>query len=53
MSLADIRKARQLLGYEPSIRFEEGLARSHAHFAEDAALLPEIQERRRWLSLAR
>ena len=25
--VADIRKARELLGYSPSVRFEEGLAR--------------------------
>ena len=27
-SLADIEKARQLLGYEPSVTFEEGLERT-------------------------
>jgi UDP-N-acetylglucosamine/UDP-N-acetyl-alpha-D-glucosaminouronate 4-epimerase len=52
-SLADIEKARRLLGYAPDTRFEEGLERFHAHFSDDATLLPEIRERRRWLSLAR
>jgi nucleoside-diphosphate-sugar epimerase len=31
-SLADITKARQLLGYEPAITFYEGLARTVAYF---------------------
>jgi nucleoside-diphosphate-sugar epimerase len=53
MSLADISKAQQLLGYAPAIHLEEGLRRAHQCFAEDPALLPEIRERRRWLSVAR
>ena len=54
MSLADISKARRLLGYEPTVLLEDGLRRAHAFFLEDAnTLLPEIRERRRWLSLAR
>lgn len=31
-SLADISKARKLLGYEPSVSFREGLARTVAYF---------------------
>ena len=53
MSLADIDKARRCSATSPTIRLEEGLGRAHRHFAEDASLLPEIRERRRWLSLAR
>ena len=53
MSLADIGKARRLLGYEPAIRLEEGLSVHTATSPRIASLLPEIRERRRWLSLAR
>lgn len=31
-SMADISKARELLGYEPTVDFEEGLERTIAHF---------------------
>jgi nucleoside-diphosphate-sugar epimerase len=36
-SQADISKARRLLGYEPSISFEEGLARTVAWYRESHA----------------
>jgi nucleoside-diphosphate-sugar epimerase len=33
-SLADISKAREILGYEPAIDFDEGLRRTYAEFEE-------------------
>jgi nucleoside-diphosphate-sugar epimerase len=33
--LADIGKARRLLGYEPKVNFEEGLRRTLALFQEN------------------
>jgi UDP-glucose 4-epimerase len=33
-SLADISKARELLGYEPAVDFEEGLRRTYAYYEE-------------------
>jgi UDP-N-acetylglucosamine 4-epimerase len=46
LSLADIGKARTLLGYEPSVRVKEGLMRTvewyAAQLARDAALDPRL-----------
>ena len=39
-SLADVQRARDELGYEPSIGFAEGLRRTVQHFSERAALVP-------------
>jgi UDP-N-acetylglucosamine/UDP-N-acetyl-alpha-D-glucosaminouronate 4-epimerase len=36
-SLADISRAREVLGYEPAVDFDEGLRRTFAHYAEAAA----------------
>jgi UDP-N-acetylglucosamine/UDP-N-acetyl-alpha-D-glucosaminouronate 4-epimerase len=33
-SLADVSKAREILGYEPAVDFEEGLRRTYAHYEE-------------------
>jgi UDP-glucose 4-epimerase len=52
-SLADISKARRLLGYEPSIGFSEGLERAFAYLSTDDSLVPRIQEARRWMALSR
>jgi len=35
-SLADIGKAREVLGYAPRVDFEEGLRRTFAAYEEDA-----------------
>ncbi|HVU86085.1 MAG TPA: GDP-mannose 4,6-dehydratase, partial [Pirellulales bacterium] len=35
-SLADISEARQALGYEPQVEFEEGLRRTIAYYRETA-----------------
>jgi UDP-glucuronate 4-epimerase len=39
--VADLTKARQLLGYEPSVPLEDGIARSVAWFKEHRAAHPE------------
>jgi nucleoside-diphosphate-sugar epimerase len=39
--VADLTKARELLGYEPSVPLEEGIARSVAWFKEHRAAHPE------------
>ncbi len=36
-SLADISRARRLLGYEPRVQLEEGLARAVAWYREQNA----------------
>jgi nucleoside-diphosphate-sugar epimerase len=35
-SLADISEARQALGYEPQVEFEEGLRRTIAYYRDTA-----------------
>jgi UDP-glucose 4-epimerase len=51
-SRADIGKARRVLGYEPGIDLEKGLATCHEYFAGDPTLIPQIHERRQWIALA-
>ncbi len=53
MSQADISKARDMLGYEPAVLLDAGLKTCFEHFRSDESVLPEIRERRRWISLAR
>jgi len=36
-SQADITSARELLGYEPTVRFEEGLERTYEWYREVSA----------------
>jgi UDP-glucose 4-epimerase len=52
MSLADVSKARALLGYEPLVGFDEGLRRTYESMAADDSLLPRISEARRWVGAA-
>jgi UDP-glucuronate 4-epimerase len=40
---ADVTKARQILGWEPRVAFEEGLARSVAWYRENQALASSLQ----------
>ena len=42
-SLADIERARQLLGYDPKVRFEEGLRQTVAWFQSVRAATPPRQ----------
>ena len=49
-SLADISKAREVLGFSPEIGLQEGLRRTHEHFVSDETLLPRIHEHRQWAS---
>ena len=51
-SLANIDKARQVLGYSPSIGLTEGLRRTHEYFVSDDTLLSRIREHRQWVSAA-
>jgi len=48
MSLADITKARALLGFEPGTDFRTGLAITYEAMVADETLLPRISEARRW-----
>ena len=41
--MADLRKARSLLGYEPRVPLEEGVARAVAWFREDRASRPDAE----------
>jgi nucleoside-diphosphate-sugar epimerase len=51
MSLADISKARERLGYEPTVGFQEGLRRTYEALSHDESVVPRIQEARRWAEL--
>jgi nucleoside-diphosphate-sugar epimerase len=48
MSLADTTKAREKLGYEPTIGFTEGLQRTFDALSGDESVLPKIHDARRW-----
>lgn len=48
VSIADIEKARQLLGYNPAYDVRRGLEATFDHFVADDTLLPKIREGRRW-----
>jgi UDP-glucose 4-epimerase len=52
ISVADIEKARRLLGYEPTIGLREGLERTYEHLSADDSILPKVREHRQWLALA-
>lgn len=49
-SLADVSKARRLLGYAPAVGFEEGLRRTFDHLANDPTLIARIHDARRWVA---
>ncbi len=53
LSQADVGKARELLGYTPSVELRDGLARTFQDMSADEWLIPRIAERQRWLSVAR
>jgi nucleoside-diphosphate-sugar epimerase len=48
MSMADTTKAREKLGYEPTIGFTEGLQRTFDALSGDESVLPKIHDARRW-----
>ncbi|HEV2060393.1 MAG TPA: SDR family oxidoreductase [Solirubrobacteraceae bacterium] len=52
MSLADITKARAMLGFEPGTDFSSGLAITYDAMVADETLLPRISEARRWAAAA-
>lgn len=51
-SRADITKARTSLGFRPTVGLEQGLGRTIDCMAADESLVPQIEERRRWLAVA-
>jgi nucleoside-diphosphate-sugar epimerase len=51
MSRADISKARERLGYEPTVDFQEGLRRTFDALSGDESVVPRIREARRWAAL--
>lgn len=48
VSIADISKARKVLGYEPLDDVRSGLERTYEHIIADEGLVPKIREGRRW-----
>ncbi|MEA2478198.1 MAG: UDP-glucose 4-epimerase [Thermoleophilaceae bacterium] len=48
MSLADTTKARERLGYEPTVGFADGLQLTFDALAGDESVLPRIHDARRW-----
>jgi len=52
LSLADISKARRILGYEPTVDFKDGLRRTFDVLAVDPSIIPRIHEARRWVALS-
>jgi nucleoside-diphosphate-sugar epimerase len=52
MSLADISKAQERLGYEPTVGFRDGLRRTFDALANDESVVPRIREARLWAALS-
>ena len=48
MSLADTTKAREKLGYDPTVGFQDGLKKTYESLSGDESVLPRIQDARRW-----
>ena len=51
-SMADIAKARAVLGYDPTVGLRAGLERTYEFLAGNRWFIPQVQERRRWLAAA-
>jgi UDP-glucose 4-epimerase len=52
-SVADIDKARSVLGYDPSIELLEGLERTYEYLSADESMIPKVHEHRQWVAVAR
>jgi nucleoside-diphosphate-sugar epimerase len=53
VSVADISKARSVLGYEPTTGLREGLERTYEHLLADDSIIPKVREHRQWVALKR
>ena len=51
-SVADISKARAVLGYAPTMGVREGLNLTYDFLAGNRSFIPQLQERRRWFAAA-
>lgn len=50
VSVANIEKARSILGYSATVNVEEGLRRTWERFSSDESVVEKIEQRRRWLA---
>jgi UDP-glucose 4-epimerase len=52
VSMADISRSQEALGYEVEVDLDKGLSRTYEHFMGDESIIPRLHERRRWIALA-
>jgi nucleoside-diphosphate-sugar epimerase len=52
ISVANVDKARSVLGYEPTVALREGLEQTYEYLREDESIIPKVREHRQWLALA-
>jgi nucleoside-diphosphate-sugar epimerase len=52
ISVANVDKARSMLGYEPAIGLREGLERTYEYLRGDESIIPKVREHRQWVALA-
>jgi nucleoside-diphosphate-sugar epimerase len=52
ISVANVDKARSVLGYDPAIGLREGLERTYEHLRADESMIPKVREHRQWVALA-
>jgi UDP-glucose 4-epimerase len=52
VSVANIDKARSVLGYEPTVGLREGLERTYEYLRADDSIISKVREHRQWVALA-
>jgi UDP-glucose 4-epimerase len=52
ISVANIEKARSVLGYEPVIGLRDGLEKTYEYLSADDSIIPKVREHRQWVALA-
>lgn len=52
VSVANIEKARSMLGYEPTVGLREGLERTYEYLRADDSIISKVREHRQWVALA-
>jgi UDP-glucose 4-epimerase len=52
VSVANVEKARSVLGYEPTIGLREGLEQTYEYLCADDSIIPKVREHRQWVALA-
>jgi nucleoside-diphosphate-sugar epimerase len=52
ISVANIEKARSVLGYEATIGLRDGLEQTYEYLFADDSIIPKVREHRQWVALA-